>query len=350
MSDSSENGGKPTSRFRSLLQKARLTGSGRAERIKKWRTAVRSKAAAGSSLKFDPRKIEFRGVTEHPEWFRWGLLVLGVFLLAELTSRAIGLFIRPVFTSPPRASVAHSGNSYAANSDYDAITRRNMFNVEGKIPDPFDQGLLDCFSQARPSTQRMVLLGTIVMGDPKHSVALIQEESNGLKVAVKKDEVFGDGKFTALQVERRRFCFQVRNGELEFIDTPEEGGGGLTASLAGGSEGIVPTSENSYAVKKDFLNDKLLNLTDILQTAKAVPYLEPGSGKFMGFLVQSVDPGSPFSQLGIRQGDILTTVNDIVLDNPGKGLEAFQKLRNSPKVTLGIVRGGEKNSISYDIR
>ena len=78
--------------------------------------------------------------------------------------------------------------------------------------------------------------------------------------------------------------------------------------------------------------------------------MEPGSGKFRGFLVQSVDPGSPFSALGIRQGDILTGVNDIVLDNAGKGLEAFQRLRNSPKITLDVIRGGSKQTMSYDVK
>ena len=65
-----------------------------------------------------------------------------------------------------------------------------MFNVEGTIPEPFDHGQMDCFAQARQTTQPMQLLGTIVMNDDKYSVALIQDEGGKDKIAVKKDDVF----------------------------------------------------------------------------------------------------------------------------------------------------------------
>jgi general secretion pathway protein C len=227
-----------------------------------------------------------------------------------------------------------------------------MFNVEGKIPDPFDQGMLDCFSQARPSTQRIQLLGTIVMNDENFSVALLQEDGNPTKIGVKKDDVFFDGKFQALKIERKRFCFQVRSSQdFEYIDIPDNdlAGPSLTTNLSA-SEGITPVSENQFLVDQNFLEKNLLNLNEILQTARAVPYLEPGTGKFKGFLVQSIENTSPFAKLGVKQGDILTGVNDVVFDNAGKSLEAFQKFRNSPKISLEIIRGGQKTTKVYDVK
>ncbi len=304
-------------------------------------------------FEFDLKKIELKKISEKSNWIRWGIIVLAVFLLAETTDRLIGLFVRPTYTAPPRrvAPISPQRMTPTAAVEYDSVMRRNMFNVEGKVPPPFDQGLLDCLSQAKPTTQRVQLLGTIVMNDEALSVALLQEEGNATKIAVKKDEAFFDGKFVAKKVDRKKFCFQVRSsGEFEFAEIPEEGGTlGVGAALSG-TDGITPINEKTFAVKKTFLEDKLHNLPDVLQTARAVPYLEPGTGKFMGFLVQSVDPGSPFAQLGIHQGDILTNVNDIVLDNAGKGLEAFQRLRNSPDVVLGIIRGGEKTNLTFNVK
>ena len=305
-----------------------------------------------SRVEFNLKKLNIDSISEHSNWIRWGLIVLAVFLLSEVSSRFIGLFWRPTYTPMPRKSVSNTPSHSTAGEDYDSITKRNMFNVEGKIPEPFDQGLLDCLSQAKQSTQRLILMGTIVMNDDQHSVALVQDEGSCLKLAVKKDEQFGDNKYVALKVDRKKLCFQVKSTqELEFIEIPEDPSllAGAGPSLSG-SEGIVPINDKTFSVKKNFLDEKLLNLNEILQTARAVPYIEPGTGKFMGFLVQSVDTGSPFAQLGIRQGDVLTGVNEIVLDNAGKGLEAFQKLRNSPKVSLNIIRGGEKTQLSYDVR
>ena len=303
---------------------------------------------------FDFRKVDLNNVSSYSGWIRGGLAVLGIFLLAALTAGIIGLWVRPVYTNAPKKQAA-APMAKAPTEDYDAILRRNMFNVEGKIPGPIGTEQLDCLSEAKPSTQRITLLGTIVMSDERHSVALIQDEGGSAgKLGVKKDEVFGDGKYVALKVERKKLCFQVKaSQEFEYVEIPEEGGAlGTGPSLGMGnlSEGITPVSENEYVVKQNFLEKNLLNLNEILQTARAVPYVEPGSGKFRGFLVQSIDPGSPFAQLGIRQGDILTGVNDIVLDNAGKGLEAFQRLRNSNKISLEVIRGGSKQTVSYDVK
>lgn len=286
------------------------------------------------------------------QWVQRGLFVLGIFFLAGVTARLIGSFIKPsVIPSSPR--LAGPASKPVPREDYDAILRRNMFNVENTIPPPFDQGQLDCFSQARLSNANLQLLGTIVMTDDKYSVALLQEEGNPVKTAVKKDELFSNDKFQALKVERNRFCFQVRTTQdLEYIEVPNSGAGvgGPTLQAGSPTDGITPVSENQFVVNQGFLEKNLLNLNEILQTARAVPYVEPGSGRFRGFLIQSIDPSSPFAKLGIRQGDVLTAVNDIVLDNMGKGLEAFQKLRNSPTVSLQMLRGGQQTNMTYDVK
>lgn len=300
-------------------------------------------------IEFDLKKIELSNLHEKQNWFRWGITVLAVFLVAEMVALWLGSWIRPEPIALPAKKMKQEVPSFL-DADINPVLRRNMFNVEGKIPEPFDQGLLDCFEQARPSSSRMQLLGTLVTSDDRFSVALLQEEGSPNKTAVRKDDVFFDNKFVALKVERKKLCFQSKaSGELEYIEIPEDPSGLFKVGLAG-SDGIVPLSENEYEVKKSFLDEKLLNLNEILQTARAENYVDPATGKFMGFLVQTVDAGSPFSQLGVKPGDILTFVNDIQLDNPGKGLEAFQKLKNSREITIGIIRSGQKTSIHYAVK
>lgn len=299
------------------------------------------------------RNIDPKRIAQYPAFMRWGLTIFLLYLLSGVIAETLGLFIRPGYSPVPPKPVPSDKRVARPRADYDAILRRNMFNVQGKIPDAFDQGLLDCFSQARPTTQRLVLHGTIVTNSDAHSVALVQEEGKTDKTAVRKDDLFFD-KFMALKVDRKKLCFQVQSTqELEFIQIPEENVGfGTGASLEGKirADGITPVSETSFVVNRRFLDEKLSNLNQILQTARAVPYLEPGTNKFKGFLVQSIDPDSPFASLGIRQGDVLSGVNDMPLDNPGKGLEAFNKLRSSPRVSLKVIRGGQEYEFSYDVK
>lgn len=340
------------------------SGGGFKASLKKWWSTARSRAgemasrvksrsASGSKgvRRFEFKKPELKKVSENSNKIRWGLIVLGLFLLADITGRIIGMFIRPTYAPLPKKQ-STTAQRYAPSADYDSILRRNMFNVEGKIPQPFDQGQLDCLSQAKPSTQRLQLLGTIVMNDEAHSVALIQEEGNPLKLAVKKDETFLDGRYQAKKVDRKKLCFQVKgSGDFEFIEIPDDSLNlGVGASLNSGVSGITPTGEGKYSVDKTYLDANLKNLPDIVNTARAVPYNDPNSGKFSGFLIQSIDASSPFAALGVQRGDILTFVNDIILDNPGRGIEAFNKLRQSQKISLGIIRNGQKQTLDYEVK
>lgn len=69
-----------------------------------------------------------------------------------------------------------------------------------------------------------------------------------------------------------------------------------------------------------------------------------------GFLLQSIEDDSVFASLGLGAGDVLKEVNGIVLDNAGKGLEAFTALKGSRKIELTVSRGGQDQVISYEVK
>ncbi|MBY0372119.1 hypothetical protein K2X33_15665 [bacterium] len=314
-----------------------------------WRRALRGRFPE-KLKRIDLKKVDENSAVRYLQWVQRGLFVLGIFFLSGIAARLIGSFIKPA-PVPTAARSAPPVNRPVPKEDYEAILRRNMFNVENTIPPPFDQGQLDCFSQAKLSSAPVQLLGTIVMTDDKFSVALVQEDGNAQKTAVKKDELFFNDKYQAMKVERNRLCFQIRTTQdFEYIEVPNSGATMSGPTLQSSSDGITPVSENQFQVNQGFLEKNLLNLNEILQTARAVPYIEPGTGKFRGFLIQSMDPSSPFSKLGIRQGDVLTAVNDIVLDNMGKGLEAFQQTRGAPRISLQMLRGGQPTNMTYDVK
>jgi type II secretion system protein C len=316
-----------------------------------WGAKIKNKIPRNlDALKFDPKKIQLESVSEHQNKFRWGLILLSVLLASALASRITGLLLKPTYTPIPPKPV-NFAKPVAQLEDLSVIEQRNIFDNENKIPDPFDQGMLDCWSQARPSSARLNLLGTIVMNDESLSVALVEDQGGGRKLAVKKDEVFFDGKYQALKVDRKKFCFQVKSTqEFEYIQIPEEGGfvGAGLAMGGGPREGISVVGENQFQIQQNFLESQLNDLSNVLQTAKAVPAIE--GGKMKGFLIQSIDEDSVFATLGLGAGDVLSQVNGIVLDNAGKGLEAFTALKGSKKIELTITRGGKEQTLSYEVK
>ena len=49
---------------------------------------------------------------------------------------------------------------------------------------------------------------------------------------------------------------------------------------------------------------------------------------------------------GIREGDVLTGVDDIDVETPEKGLEAFKRLRNSPDSKSEVIRSGQRKVLT----
>ncbi|MCA9544159.1 MAG: PDZ domain-containing protein, partial [Myxococcales bacterium] len=73
-------------------------------------------------------------------------------------------------------------------------------------------------------------------------------------------------------------------------------------------------------------------------------------GKPQGFKVVGVRPGSLYSHIGIRSGDILKGVNDEAINSPNKALELFEKLKNSDAVNLDLERRGREVKMDYTIK
>lgn len=83
------------------------------------------------------------------------------------------------------------------------------------------------------------------------------------------------------------------------------------------------------------------NLEDTPSEAKAVPYVDPQTGKVLGHVIQSPESFEHRGELELRQGDVLTEVNGIKLDSAENGQRAFRQLRNG-KGTVKLKRNGEK--------
>ncbi len=54
---------------------------------------------------------------------------------------------------------------------------------------------------------------------------------------------------------------------------------------------------------------------------------------------------SPFANTGIRQGDVLLSVNGIKLSDSKKGLEAFRALKDSKRTVVRVIRDGKEQTI-----
>jgi general secretion pathway protein C len=74
------------------------------------------------------------------------------------------------------------------------------------------------------------------------------------------------------------------------------------------------------------------------------------NGQFMGYRLSPQGNPQLFNQLGLHDGDIVTSVNGIAIDRPDKGLQALQALIKANQVNVTVLRNDTKITLAHSLR
>lgn len=239
---------------------------------------------------------------------------------------------------------------------YNGITDRNIFNADGIIPPPLSStGQEEEAPTNEPVLSRLPLklIGTIVHINPAKSVATIQVQSRGVIPYIPNDDI--ETMATLLKVERNVAVFRnLQNNRLEYIEIKAQG---LKLSVQGpdigaapeGGDGSVQGQGNNFSLKRSDLNQYMENLPALLQQARAVPNIDPGTGAVNGFRLVDIQPGSIYERLGLRRNDLIKGVNGEPVNDPAKAMELYNRLRTDSNVTINIGRDGRDETLNFSI-
>jgi len=112
---------------------------------------------------------------------------------------------------------------------------------------------------------------------------------------------------------------------------------------------VKKISDTEYLIDQEGFHNALENMNELLTQARLVPNFNQDR-QVDGFRIMRVRGKSIFYELGLRNRDIIQRVNGIVLDDPAKGLEFFQMLKDQNKFTIDLKRNNESVSFNYEVR
>ncbi len=110
---------------------------------------------------------------------------------------------------------------------------------------------------------------------------------------------------------------------------------------------IRPTAPGVFSLHRPGLDAMLADPGALARSARMVPAREGDA--FVGFKLYAIRPGSVPAALGLKNGDLLRTVNGLPLANPQQALEAYTRLRKATEVTLVVTRGGQPLTLRYTV-
>jgi general secretion pathway protein C len=263
------------------------------------------------------------------------LLTLSAYFLADTVDAMIGrsLDAAPNYTLPLQSGKP-AVEPRRELSDYTSILDRGLFG-DGKAPTA---------APAAAEVTNYKLIGTIE-GDAFAGAVL--EDASG-QAFYRIHQKLSDG-CQIVKVFRDRVSIRRPDGgtsELQIVDDTKIVNVTKPAVPAGG--GVRKISEGKFAVDQREVQASTENLSQLLTQARALPFIE--QGKTVGFRISEIVPGSLYEKIGLQNGDVIQKINSQDVDDPGKFFQLYQGLKEERNISIDLMRGGQRQSLNYEIR
>lgn len=261
------------------------------------------------------------------------LLTVSAYFLADTVDAMIGrsLDAAPKFTTPLERDRAVL-EPRRELSDYSPILERGLFG-EGKGP--------SSSPAAESSSYR--LIGTI---EGESFAGAVLEDGTG-QTFYRIHQKLPDGsvivkvmrdKVTLRKPEGRTVELVVAD-DTKIVAVPKPGANG---------DGVKKVSEGKWMVDQREMLASTENMNQILTQARAMPYTE--QGKTVGFRISEIVPGSLYEKIGLQNGDVIQRVNAQEVDDPAKFFQLYQGLKTERNISIDLLRGGQRQTLNYEIR
>ncbi len=120
-----------------------------------------------------------------------------------------------------------------------------------------------------------------------------------------------------------------------------------SVTQAAGLDIAINKKGESFYVKRGDVNKAILNLPNIMRDIKIMPHLNKGMPQ--GIRLASVKDDSIFEKAGVTSGDVIKSINGMLLNTPYQIFNAYKKLRNEKNFKVDIVRDKKDVVLNYVI-
>lgn len=249
-------------------------------------------------------------------------------------------------------SSAKKKNTLRSDTYVRSIVQRSIFDSSKANIQPESTVSEDGTSQK--SDLQLTLLVTIVGIPEDKSIALIKENTSGISRSYSVGfDLLGEAIIT--KIEKNRVYFKKNNSEeIEYIDMngtePEQKAPTENLSTPESSDSDVQqVSANKYIVDQKVLDEIMSNPEKLYSQVRVTPNKNE-SGEIDGYRMTGIRRNSLFYKLGIKNGDIVHSVNGQPLTSLSAAMDAYNSLGNSKNFNFDVTRRKNKQTFEYDVR
>jgi general secretion pathway protein C len=277
-------------------------------------------------------------------------IALGAYFTAGLFYQVWGLGLQPSEPSP----AVQSDNTLASNvaqkpfSSYGAIARRDLFKTS-KNPVALTKQTGVDLEELGETNLSLKLWGTVT-GAPQQSYAVIENTQNRQQNLYR----VGDSVQNAtLKLILRSKVVLTYNGRDETLAMEKVEQGKSTPGRRASRPSVVPRSgairTQRVSLRRNMINEAMQDVTKLMSEIKISPHLGQ-DGEPSGLAVSNIKPNSIFRRMGLRNGDVLRSVDGQDIRTVDDALRLYESMKSANTLSVQIQRRGRDRTIEYNIR
>ncbi|MBI1814189.1 MAG: hypothetical protein HYR72_04375 [Deltaproteobacteria bacterium] len=283
------------------------------------------------------------------------LVVANLVLLAAIayvSSSVVGTAIAAKLVPPPTVHLTEPPPPMAkegrkASAHYALITTRDIFN--STKPEPEKP------AGPPPKTELKVRLWGVAIHKHGSSSCVIEDLGTHQQQLYKiGDTVQGLAKVVSVEWDK---VVLNRDGKDEILELQADAKRppGMTAATGAapaavtkpGDEHIQLVGENQYVIDRSEVDGALENMSQLFTQVRAVPHFE--GGKATGFRLFAIRQDSLFDKIGLKNGDIIQSINGQELSDPSRAMAMLTELRDVHELTVQALRNKQSITLGYRI-
>jgi general secretion pathway protein C len=210
-------------------------------------------------------------------------------------------------------------------------------------------------NEATATRLQLVLQGVVTASNPVNSRAMIEYQKKqdlyqigdalpvGKRVTLAKvlsDRVILDnaGRYESLLLYDEGKVLQPRSSARSTISQRPAAGPGSEKVMDRRGDETITKMASEY--RRQLISNPT-SLADVINVSVA----KDPDGSVIGYKVRPGRHREQFTQFGLKNGDVVTQINGIELNNPTRALEVYRLLREAQEATFSVRRGQEEISI-----
>ncbi|MBN2799515.1 MAG: hypothetical protein JXX28_10245 [Deltaproteobacteria bacterium] len=225
------------------------------------------------------------------------------------------------------------------------IIARNIFDhtAVGKVAEVREDG------EYAISDLDVEIVATVVAHPARYSSALLT--FSGATQGYGVGDRLADAEI--IEIHKMRILVKRSDGSIEVIEAGDEKPKPKTASTSSGSsgnsdEGIEQVSETEFNVDRELVDKYMNDLAAVQQLGRA--RIHRTDGEVDGYRLAGIRRDSMGWKLGIRNGDVIHSVNGSSLSSMGEAMTAFQTLQSESSFSFEVTRKGQPTKLQYNVR